>query len=160
MAPQFAVGVSFDYEKIINLINEKSKKNIFRSELVICNISDGSISNTNANNNNNSVVLSKNLANTNSINNLTGRTMSNGMLAKKKTNPNLREMETQIVVQNNVSLQSDNLKLAQLEAKNRLLLYKQLSLLNRNVNISTHMLHERFLVNINNILFLFFNFNN
>lgn len=86
--------------------------------------------------------------------------MSNGMLAKKKTNPNLREMETQIVVQNNVSLQSDNLKLAQLEAKNRLLLYKQLSLLNRNVNISTHMLHERFLVNINNILFLFFNFNN
>ncbi|RNA20985.1 hypothetical protein BpHYR1_012957 [Brachionus plicatilis] len=35
-----AVGISFDFEKIVSLIREKSGQQFFRSEAVVCSIGD------------------------------------------------------------------------------------------------------------------------
>ncbi|RMZ99580.1 Eukaryotic translation initiation factor 2-alpha kinase 4 [Brachionus plicatilis] len=61
---QRAVGISFDFEKIVSLISEKSGHKFFRSEVVVCSIGDiitnqSNIIQSNSTNSINSLVKSK-----------------------------------------------------------------------------------------------------
>ncbi len=109
---QCAIGVSFDFEKFINVINQKSKLTCFRNELAICSIgeSNGSLLNAHENGSSNKLMqLSK---------------MSN-----QKSSVEMSGSSSLIVVE---------------EIRNRLKLYRQMALLNRFVNVSTYITHERF----------------
>lgn len=117
ISPQCAVGLSFDFEKIVFLINEKSKQNTFRSELVVCSISDN-IPN---------VILNANLITTQTPTLLADKT--------KKINQKHAHFETPTIPSNSLIHQ---------EVKNRLRLFRQISLMHKNHNISTHMIHEKF----------------
>ena len=123
IAPQFAVGVSFDFEKLVFLINEKSKQSVYRPELAICSISDSSLANSNPT----SVSSQSNLNSTGTLN---GKQVS---LAMSASDPASLTMA-------NGSLNLD-------ELKNRLRLFRQFENLNKFYNISTNILHEKFLVN-------------
>lgn len=120
LAQQHAVGVSFDFDKMVNLINEKTRLSYFRSELGVCHIL-----------NDNQPLATTTLQSTSSskINNLN----------KKKQNS--ADANT-----SNLMIHSNNNQIMQLEIRNRLMLYNQFYLFNKNLNISTHMIHEKFSV--------------
>jgi hypothetical protein len=144
LASQFAVGVSFDFEKIVNLINEKSRVSTFRSELAVCTVTDNTVSNTNA-----IQSLAHTGGSSSSLLANLNQTRGTSPFVKKKivnnNNTTNQKMVTITQTDQNSSLLPD-MKLTQLELKNRLFLYKQLSALNKNFNVSTHLIHEKFLV--------------
>lgn len=127
---QFAVGVSFDFEKIVNLIHEKSRQNMYRTEIGICSIGENLASNSSS---------SLTLTPSNQPN-----STKQAPLVRKKSNQKISGNQSS----DNSVIQSNNLQI-QYELKNRLLLYKQLATLNKNFNISTHLIHEKFLVVLN-----------
>lgn len=115
-APQSAVGISFDFDKIVYLIDEKSKQSTFRHELVVCSINESL-----------STVSSQACL---AVNPIQTQTPQNGKLKKP-------------ICQKDTPVTSNN-ALIQQECRNRLRLFKHLMNLNKNLNISTHLIHEKF----------------
>ena len=111
---QCAVGVSFDFEKLVTIINDKSKltKRVYRPELVICSI--------NGNQNIQQTATSNNFS---SISNLVNE--------GKKINKNQTESNSHF----------------HQDIRNRLRLFKQFSMINKNMNVTTSIAHEKFTVN-------------
>lgn len=106
---QCAVGVSFDFEKLVSIINNKSKKNVYRPELVVCSIG----------------------LNQSSINNL------NAVVSNTASQIINRKQKSQLDIS---SSNSNNYH----DIRNRLRLFKQFSMLNKNMNICTSIAHEKF----------------
>ena len=123
---QCAMGVSFDFEKLVLLINEKSKQTIFRSELAICSIEDPA-------------VLHQANTQTN-LNHSMGNSKLAGINSSKQINLKPTRSENALINMGN----SSNGVAVYDEVKNRLKLFKQLDSLNKGFNISTHILHEKF----------------
>jgi eukaryotic translation initiation factor 2-alpha kinase 4 len=123
LAPQYAVGVSFDFEKMVFLINEKSKQHIYRPELAICSIEDP-LSSSNLVN----VTGQTNLNNNASTSSINGKQVS--LIISNKSDA--------IILPNNMNLD---------ELKNRLRLFKQFETLNKFSNFGTNFLYEKFTVN-------------
>lgn len=124
------MGVSFDFEKMVNLMREKPRFGVLRQEVAVCQIynENQTITTTNPNN------INKN---------------SN----KRKSTSN----------DTNISTSAANINynhIIQQEIKNRLMLYKQFCSLNKSFNISTHIIHEKFMVIFIIVFkcFLFLNF--
>ncbi len=106
-AKQCAVGVSFDFEKIVAIINEKSNpKKHYRSELTVCTVGNSHQASTSS--------------------------QSNASADNKK---------------NKYQVDSGHNNSSQLQdIRNRIRLFKQFSLLNKRMNISTTLAHEKFQV--------------
>ena len=130
--------MSFDFEKLVHLIEERARQNIFRSELGVCCISG-------------ETSTSQNTSPTSSAVQVVGGSSSAAQqkqliaAAKKKTLPNQTSVAGGENSLNSTGVPNSNLML-QHEMRNRLLLYKQFASLNKNFNISTHLIHEKFLV--------------
>ena len=123
LAPQFAVGVSFDFDKLVFLIHEKSKQPVYRSELAICSIEDSF-------NCSSSLMASQNSQSSANVNNsVNGKQIV--QLKATKSDANSFNVNSSMVVD---------------ELKNRLRLYKQFETLNKFYNITTNILHEKFSV--------------
>lgn len=127
---QCAVGVSFDFDSIISLINEKSKQTWFRNELAVCCIGDN-LPPTNSP----PVVL------TNPINISSSSNANLASLAKSRpSSQKLQKLDS--INSQQITTNSNSLLIN--EIKNRLRLFRQLDTLNKFYNISTHILHEKF----------------
>lgn len=103
---QCAIGISFDFQKIISFINEQTKLKFFRQELVIC-----SIGNTSYNSNN------------------------TGLVPFNENESTSKQKQSELSVSNS-QIHHD--------IRNRLRLFKQFLLLNKNMNTCTHIAHEKF----------------
>lgn len=125
-AKQCAMGVSFDFEKLVLLINEKSKQTVFRSELAICSIED---------------PAALHQANTQiNLNHSMGNSKLASINSSKQINLKPTRSENALI---NMGNNSNGVAVYD-EVKNRLKLFKQLDSLNKGFNISTHILHEKF----------------
>jgi histidyl-tRNA synthetase len=115
---QCAVGVSFDFEKVVSLISAKSKaaKKSYRSELVVCKIGGGSSSQL-------SGLASH------------GGHTSSASLAGEQTGG--KKARNQV--------ESSNSHIHQ-DIRNRLRLFKQFSMINKSMNVATSIAHEKFMV--------------
>jgi len=118
---QCAVGVSFDFEKIVSLISDSSKitRKNYRSELVVCKIGCSSAS---------------------QMSGLVGHggPSSSASLAEEQSSRK----------KNKSQVESSNSPFHQ-EIRNRLRLFKQFSMINKNMNVTTSIAHEKFMVNSN-----------
>lgn len=139
LSPQFGVGVSFDFEKIVHLINEKSRQNVFRAELAVCSISNESVSPTSAANQ--AATTSSTYIQLSSSPPPLKTTAANKSIAKR------RSVQQQTNA-NNANAHVNTNVLIQQELRNRMLLYKYFSMLNKNFNICTHLIHGKFSVTI------------
>jgi histidyl-tRNA synthetase len=119
LCQQHAVGISFDFERICFLVNEKPKLSSYRSDLVVCCVADTSNQNP--------------LNNYNQIENNISISRSDAFAIKKSSN-----------IDNSLNMNS----LIMQELKNRLRLFSHLSTLNKTLNVSTHMVHKKFQVNV------------
>lgn len=109
---QCAVGISFDFERVVSIINSKSTTGPRRPELVICTI---------------------------------GQSQSSASLINSSSSQNLAGDATKLKQQKNQHPEAtfSNSAINQ-DIRNRLRLYKQFSALNKNLNISTSIAHEKF----------------
>jgi serine/threonine protein kinase len=127
---QCAVGVSFDFDSIISLINEKSKQTWFRNELAICCIGD-----------NLPLTNSPPAVLTNPINISTSSNTNLSTIVKSRpSSQKLAKFDSNNSQQQTINSNSLIIN----EIKNRLKLFRQLDTLNKFYNISTHILHEKF----------------
>jgi translation initiation factor 2-alpha kinase 4 len=118
LAPQFAVGVSFDFEKLVFLINEKTKQPVYRTELAICSIGSSNEETT-------------------QFNSMHG----NGNKQQASASNNRAIKQNGILMLNANSGNSLHLE----ELKNRLRLSRQFEMVNKFYNISTNVLYEKFM---------------
>ena len=114
---QFAIGVSFDFEKVISMIDERTTRTYFRNELAICSLMVQPTS---------PVIISSPSA----ISKLKNP-LFNGHGHHAKQNGALQDTV-------------DTNTLYHQEIRNKLRLYKQFLTLNKNLNISTHIAHQKF----------------
>ena len=119
---QCAVGVSFDFDRFIDIINQKTSRTSFRNELAICSLISLPISESNK-----PTALKQ--AN------------SNNSSSNKSLSQQINKSQTSLLLQNEPV---DHSLLTLLEIRNKLRLYKQFLDLNRNLNISTYIAHEKF----------------
>ncbi len=133
LAAQYAVGVSFDFEKLVFLINDKSKQHFFRPELAICSIEDS------INNSNSASVTNQTNVNNNTTSSVNGKQF-NLMISTKPDS---------IILPSSLNLE---------ELKNRLRLFRQFETLNKFSNIGTNFLYEKFTVNTSYYFDFFFKF--
>jgi translation initiation factor 2-alpha kinase 4 len=119
---QHAVGISIDFERICFLVNEKNKPNIFRNEVAVCCLVDTRKNESNLPSNANSNL--ENIDNNKNKNVLKFCNEDQALYKKMKMREN----------------------------SNRILLFSQLSSLNRSLDISTHLIHEKFQVILQNFI--------
>ncbi len=138
---QCACGFSIDFERLCFIVNEKTKQvfGTFRSDLVVCSIGDP-VANS----------LQMNQSVSSSLQN-TAKSESNlkQFVLQKANSLDSYSSQSQISLQQQQQLQQNNNNSLMIqEVKNRLRLFQQLYNLNRNFNISTYILHEKFSVSI------------
>lgn len=117
---QYAVGVSFDFERMVFLINEKAKPISYRNELAVCSIIEPS----------SAIVTAGQIA------------PSTGIKLIRQTSQQKRIRAIDNGEQQSIGMNLNTLIVQ--DIKNRIRLYMQMSKLNNSLNMSTHLMHEKF----------------
>jgi serine/threonine protein kinase len=124
---QFAVGVSFDFERIVDLISEKSKdksKETFRSEFLVCSIGHS--------------VSSSNTGSSSAL------TLAQTDTDKHSSSLTNIKQSLQQQLNTRTELNKTNNSLFQQCFSNSIRLFRHVSSLNKHLRISSHLSHGKF----------------